>query len=227
MYFFCFWTNLGIILEINFFWLQVFPTQLVKGDKIFWAGDHHSVDTVPWVNIISNMNICENEWSNWSISDRGIKIARVHSICVAKPLIFLQYRTCLCFPSDMRYHFLWVQFASTQGISSHRLLAGQPSVRLNAIFLWVCCSGCERLSELCVISGGEHLLCIIRTILNKYYLSTVFGNIQTTFSTVFLTRITGRINVKSEFKMNFSTFKSHKTAVASALFVCENCPRTN
>ena len=46
---------------------------------------------------------------------RGIKIARVNYIRVAKPLIFLQYLTCCCSLSDVivSYRFICVEGAST------------------------------------------------------------------------------------------------------------------
>ena len=96
-------------------------------------------------------------------------------------------------------------------------MANQP------LFVWMCrdyvAIDCERLMELCAISACEHLLCIIRTILIRYYWSDVFGKTRATFCTTFcilyiFTLIIYRIIVKSEFKMNFFRFQTNKIPVA-------------
>ena len=57
---------------------------------------------------------------------------------------------------------------------------------------------------LCAMSACEYLWCIIKTIVTEYDLSTIFKNFLSTLSTVFLSRIIGRIIMKSIFKINFS-----------------------
>ena len=47
--------------------------------------------------------------------------------------------------------------------------------------LFEMCLECERLTELCAVSACEHLLCIIKKFLTKYYWFAVFGKIQSTF----------------------------------------------
>ena len=81
--------------------------------------------------------------------------------------------------------------------------AGQPSFCMNALIYSSTLLEWERITELCAISACQHLCCVIKTILTKYDTSAIFRKKKFKFSTVFLTRINGRISEKSEFKMNF------------------------
>ena len=63
----------------------------MKGEKILRASDGYSVETVTMSKYVAEY---EQVWK-WMVEflskfqGRGIKIGRVNSICVAKPLIFL------------------------------------------------------------------------------------------------------------------------------------------
>ena len=84
------------------------------------------------------------------------------------------------------------------------MFVGQPSVCFNVLICTSMLLAMGAINRVVCNISFEHLMCIIKTILTKYYWSAIFKKIQSTFYTVFLIRMIGRIVDKSECKMNFS-----------------------
>ena len=95
-------------------------------------------------------------------------------------------------------------------VRTHRMLVGHHPFVSMCSFVRVRCWLWKISRVVCNISLWT-FMSIFKTILTKYYWSAIFRKFQSTFSTVFLTRIIGWIIVKSEFRMNFSVKMSVST----------------
>ena len=87
--------NVSLIQSDFFFYL--ISIALVNGDEIVQACDRHNNETVTLRKHVTNINACENGWSNFSANmSRCIKIARANSIHTTKSIKLLDFLRFSC-----------------------------------------------------------------------------------------------------------------------------------